>query len=132
MASDVICQSGSLELAWDALSQAVSNVRFDEILRESQEMPLAFSDMEHVLATIKALRSNTGSQLRNPVEGMMVIRHSKCFDDRDRVLALIGYFSHLWASPEHTKPQIDDFGSVSNSLHSAYTFLSRWQLKCQI
>jgi hypothetical protein len=132
LASDVICQSGSLELSWDALSQAVSNVRLDESLRERQGMPLAFSDMEHVLTTIEALRSNMDSQLRNPVEGMMVFRHSKCFDDRDRVLALIGYFSHLWASPEHIKPQIDDAGSVSNSLHSAYTFLSRWQLKFQI
>ncbi|KAH6722831.1 hypothetical protein BKA61DRAFT_565493 [Leptodontidium sp. MPI-SDFR-AT-0119] len=39
LASDVICQSGSLELAWDALSQAVSNVRFDEIRRDSEREP---------------------------------------------------------------------------------------------
>ncbi|EPE34810.1 hypothetical protein GLAREA_10505 [Glarea lozoyensis ATCC 20868] len=111
LASDVICQSGSLELSWDALSQATSNVRVDDILREGQGMPLAFSDMEHVLTTIEKLRSKKNSQLRNPVEGMVVFRHSKCVEDRDR---------------------IDDAGSVSNSLQSAYTFLSRWQLKFQI
>jgi hypothetical protein len=79
LASDVICQSGSLELSWDALSQAVSNVRLDESLRESQGMPLAFSDMEHVLATIGALRSNKHSQLRNPVEAMMVFSSRQVF-----------------------------------------------------
>jgi hypothetical protein len=132
LASDIICHSGSLELPWDALGQAVSNVRLDEMLRERQEMPLAFSDMEHVLTTIEGLRRKVDSQLRNPVEGMMVFRHSKCFDDRDRVLALIGYFSHLWASPEHMKPEINHAGSAPNSLYSAYTFLARWQLKFQI
>jgi hypothetical protein len=132
LASDVICQSGSLQLPWDALSQTVSNVGLDEMVREKHEMPLAFSNMEHVLTTIGALRRNVDSQLRNPVEGIIVFRHSKCFDNRDRVLALISYFSHLWASPEHIKPQINDAGSASNSLHSAYTFLARWQLKFQI
>jgi hypothetical protein len=59
-------------------------------------------------------------------------RLSRCRDDRDRVLALLGYFSHLWASPEHIQPQLTDAGSATNSLHFAYTFLARWQLKFQL
>lgn len=130
LAVDVICHIGSLELPWDALSKTASNVRVDEIMREGQGMPLLFSDIEYVLATVKALRSNTNSRLRSPVNEMMIFRHSQCFDDKDRVLALMGYFSHLWVSSEHIKPQIDD--GLGNCLNSIYTFLSRWQLRCQI
>ncbi|EHK96744.1 hypothetical protein M7I_7548 [Glarea lozoyensis 74030] len=95
LASDVICQSGSLELSWDALSQATSNVRVDDILREGQGMPLAFSDMEHVLTTIEKLRSKKNSQLRNPVEGMVLKFQIKRLDDTstDSTPAILDLFS---------------------------------------
>ncbi|KAH8727725.1 hypothetical protein GQ44DRAFT_610610 [Phaeosphaeriaceae sp. PMI808] len=80
LASNVICQSGSLELPWDALSQAVTNVRIDELLRGKQGMPLSFSDMEHVLTMIEAVRRDVKTQLRNPVEGMMLKFQIHCLD----------------------------------------------------
>lgn len=132
LASSVICQSGSFELPWDALSRTASNVIADDMMRMTQGMPSAFSDMEHVLVTFKWLRANVDSPFRDPIEGMMVFRHSKCFDDRDRVFALIGLFSHLWASPEYAQPQTNDDDSSLSSVHSAYTFLARWQLKFQV
>jgi Heterokaryon incompatibility protein (HET) len=135
LASEVICLCGDLELPWDTLTHAASALNFDEAVRDNEEIPLVFGDVEHALLTIprlRDLRRDVASRLRNPVEGMMVFRLSRCRDDRDRVLALLGYFSHLWTSPEQILPQLTDAGSATNSLRFAYTIPARWQLKFQL
>jgi hypothetical protein len=135
LASDVIFMCGDLELPWDILSEAIGALSLHEIFRDQEGIPLAFSGLEHVFQTIPYLgnlRNEMVLRLRNPVEGMMIFRLSKCYDDRDRVFALLGYFSHLWDSPENAQPQLTNTGPEKNSLQSAYTFLARWQLKFQI
>jgi hypothetical protein len=135
LAPDVICLCGDLELPWDTLTQAATVLGFYDALRDSEEIPLAFRDVNHVLQMIPhlgVLRRNMDSRPRNPVEGMIVFRLSRCRDDRDRVLALLGYFSHIWASPEQFQLQLTDADCATNSLYFAYTLLARWQLKFQL
>jgi hypothetical protein len=135
LASNVVFLCGDLELPWDILNKAMGPISLYETLRDQQGIPLAFDGMDHVFQTISYLgnsHSDTVLQLRNPVEGMMVFRLFKCYDDRDRIFALLGYFSHLWASPVNIQPQLTNASPTANSLQFAYTFVARWQLKFQL